>query len=701
MSTMEETKTAATVSRRGFLGGIGAAALGASALGLGLLGGCAPQPRAAEAGGEAAASGDATSPALSQTGSTASPYAQINPQDWDFTTNSIEDFANTTMFSELKIGSLTLKNRLIKSAASSMVPNEEQKAVAYHGRIAAGGMGAVFVEGSYIMLERLDKRVNVADNDMRMTIEESPLAAICAEVHSYDVPCLIQMKTATPGIVYLWENMGEEGETHKASLLSAADIQTYIEDTIDGAARLQAIGFDGIDLNAAGDNLPARFFSRFGNDRAADDPYGPATIENRTRIACEIIRGIKERCGADFVVQVLVNGAEENDGALGDNALVNTPEETVAICQALEAAGADALELRLGTFAFHEAQFVNDGVFAGYGYDGATSFGTFYDFDSHFSGLLDGSHSGCGLIMGACRYVKQHVSIPVGGVVFMDPALAPDYFENALSEGWLDMIYMHRPVANCDAEYANKLREGRIDEIRPCCRCLNCLGGLLDFAEMVKGKHESLGRLRNYLSRMLEVEGVNVVTGQEVDAAFVREQSPDVVIVATGGVRPELAAAGTAATPVIGVTDFLASEIGERVAVLGFNAQATDTAHYLIAQGKKVTVIAPEPAEAFGTGQAMMLNAFVKPAFFAAGGRLMPECTLKSVGDGEIVVTNSFGMDVTLACDCVVDASTMSPNTALADELSGEFDVHVIGDAAEPLSIQNAITAGNLTARNC
>ena len=418
-------------------------------------------------------------------------------------------------------------------------------------------------------------------------------------------------------------------------------------------------------------------------------------------------------------MQVLVNGAEENDGALGDNALVNTPEETVAICQALEAAGADALELRLGTFAFHEAQFVNDGVFAGYGYDGATSFGTFFDFDSHFSGLLDGSHSGCGLIMGACRYVKQHVSIPVGGVVFMDPALAPDYFENALSEGWLDMIYMFTDampegyeVRPADGDKNVMVIGGgpagmeaaRVAAERGYAVTLyekNGLGGLLDFAEMVKGKHESLGRLRNYLSRMLEVEGVNVVTGQEVDAAFVREQSPDVVIVATGGVRPELAAAGTAATPVIGVTDFLASEVGERVAVLGFNAQATDTAHYLIAQGKKVTVIAPEPAEAFGTGQAMMLNAFVKPAFFAAGGRLMPECTLKSVGDGEIVVANSFGMDVALACDCVVDASTMSPNTALADELSGEFDVHVIGDAAEPLSIQNAITTGNLTARNC
>lgn len=549
MSTMEETKTAATVSRRGFLGGVGAEALGASALGLGLLGGCAPQPRAAEAGGETAAPGDAASPALSQTGSAASPYAQINPQDWDFTTNSIEDFANTTMFSKLKIGSLTLKNRLIKSAASSMVPNEEQKAVAYHGRIAAGGMGAVLVEGSYIMLERLDKRVNVADNDMRMTIEESPLAAICAEVHSHDVPCLIQMKMATPGIVYLWENMGEEGETHKASLLSAADIQMYIEDTIDGAARLQAIGFDGID---------------------------------EIRPCCRCLNCLGGLCR--------VNPC-------------NNSVFTDAMPEGYEVRPADG---------------------------------------------------------------DKNVMVIGGGPAGMEAARV------AAERGYAVTLYEK-----------------------------NGLGGLLDFAEMVKGKHESLGRLRNYLSHMLEVEGVAVVTGQEVDAAFVREQSPDVVIVATGGVRPELAASGSSATPVIGITDFLANEIGERVAVLGFNAQATDTAHYLIAQGKKVTVVAPEPAEAFGGGQSMMLNAFVKPAFFAAGGRLMPECTLKSVGDGEIIVTNSFGMDVALACDCVVDASTMSPNTALADELSSEFDVHVIGDAAEPSSIQNAITTGNLTARNC
>lgn len=385
---------------------------------------------------------------------------------------------------------------------------------------------------------------------------------------------------------------------------------------------------------------------------------------------------------------------------------MNTKEELAAICQAIEAAGADALELRLGTFAFNEAQFINDVCFAGYGYDGTMSYGIAFDPKSNFQGILDSSHSGCGLIMDACRYVKQFVKIPVGGVVFMDPASAPDYFGQALNDDTLELIYVHRAVSNCDSEYANKLLENRIDGIRPCCRCLNCmggpcrvnptsamgfieampegfevpacdgskkvmvigggpagmeaarvcaecgydvslceksaLGGLLDFAEMVKGKHESLSRLKNCLSHVLEVEGVNVVTGKEVDAAFAHEEKPDVVIVSTGSKRPGLAASGSSATPVIGVTDSLSAEIGNNVvAVLGFNAQTVDTAHYLTAQGKKVTIVSDEPEEAFGTGQSMMLDKFVEPVFLAAGGSVRSESKLKSVGDGEVVLTRA------------------------------------------------------------
>ena len=103
----------------------------------------------------------------------------------------------------------------------------------------------------------------------------------------------------------------------------------------------------------------------------------------------------------------------------------------------------------------------------------------------------------------------------------------------------------------------------------------SALGGLLDFAEMVKGKHESLSRLKNYLSHVLEVEGVNVVTGKEVDAAFAHEEKPDVVIVSTGSKRPGLAASGSSATPVIGVTDSLSAEIGNnQLHAAGFHGGA-------------------------------------------------------------------------------------------------------------------------------
>ena len=230
----------------------------------------------------------------------------------------------------------------------------------------------------------------------------------------------------------------------------------------------------------------------------------------------------------------------------------------------------------------------------------------------------------------------------------------------------------------------------------------SALGGLLDFAKMVKGKHEILSRLKNCLSHVLEVEGVNVVTGKEVDAAFAHEEKPDVVTVSTGSKRPGLAASGSSATPVIGVTDFLSAEIGNNVvAVLGFNAQTVDTAHYLTAQGKKVTIVSDESEEAFGTGQSMMLDKFVEPVFLAAGGSMRSECKLKSVGDGEVVLTTSLGVDITVPCDCVVDASSMVADTSLADELSGDFDVVAVGDCPTPLNIQNAITTANLAARHC
>ena len=457
------------ISRRNFLGGASVAALGASLFGSGVLTACSPTVVPEQ-------SAESSEVVQGETGSSgASVYSRINPQDSGYATNSIEDFSQTTLFSECALGSVTMKNRMIKSAATSGY-YDETTAVPYFGNIARGGVGGIVVEGSYAVFEHLDSSewCTVEGGDVRPTLENGPLRAIVDEVHAAGVPCFIQMKWGTPGLTYLWHNVPADGSKGMASDLTADDIAVMVSDAATAASRLQAMGYDGIELNCAGDNIPARFLSRYQNDRSLDDSYGPGSIENRTRIVTDMIAAIHEQCGDDFPVQVRMNGVEENDGNLGQNASMSSMDEIVALARSLENGGAAGLHLILGVFGYHEAQFLNDGYFGGYGIDGTTSFGTFFDFSKHFGGILDGSTSGCGLMLGAAVYVKERVSIPVGCATYMDPAHAPDLFEAALSEGKVDFLFMNRPIANADQEYAKKLFEGRIEDIRPCTRCLHC-----------------------------------------------------------------------------------------------------------------------------------------------------------------------------------------------------------------------------------
>ena len=83
------------------------------------------------------------------------------------------------------------------------------------------------------------------------------------------------------------------------------------------------------------------------------------------------------------------------------------------------------------------------------------------------------------------------------------------------------------------------------------------VGGMLGFAEAVKGPHENLGRLRDYLARQVELAGVKVVLGTEVDQALIESEAPDAVILAVGGKRDTLGFASTGATKVMSVDDVL------------------------------------------------------------------------------------------------------------------------------------------------
>ncbi|MBP3701182.1 MAG: FAD-dependent oxidoreductase, partial [Lachnospiraceae bacterium] len=217
------------------------------------------------------------------------------------------------------------------------------------------------------------------------------------------------------------------------------------------------------------------------------------------------------------------------------------------------------------------------------------------------------------------------------------------------------------------------------------------------FAEAVKGPHEHLARLGKYLVKQCELQGVTLVNNTEVTADFIAEKNPDAVILAVGGKRVATGLTSTAATNVISVDDLLGGSAGDQVVIVGGNMQAVDAALYLMDQGKKVTIVSPYSKAEFEKGHSVNVQEFIKPAIFAAGLKLYPNANVTKVGEGQITFTTEAGIEMTLACDTVVEALDMVPNTELMDGLSVE--AIAVGDCIDPYNIASAIATGNLAGR--
>lgn len=102
---------------------------------------------------------------------------------------------------------------------------------------------------------------------------------------------------------------------------------------IDAAIRAKKAGYDGVQLHACHSYLINQFVSPTANKRT--DKYG-GSIENRTRFACEIIHGIRQSCGNDFIISARTPGAEP------------TLEEAWSIAEAYIEAGIDYLQVSAG-----------------------------------------------------------------------------------------------------------------------------------------------------------------------------------------------------------------------------------------------------------------------------------------------------------------------------------------------------------------
>lgn len=401
---------------------------------------------AAASGSHLASKAYADSAEASQTAGTAIP-TRLNPQDESWRGVG-EDLS--AVLSPWKLGPLELSHRIVKSAAGSatFLNGFTDELIDYYVNFAKGGVEMIWVENfaQHLTGRGGESPVWLLDLDL------SPLVEGCKRYGAH-----LGFQT----YLMFADHNG----------MTIDEIHGIQQDIVNAAVFLKEQGFEALEINAAGANLGAMYFSRANNLR--EDEYGPQSFENRTRFVCEVIQQVKEACGQDFIVQVLMNGVEEDDQNIGNSASVLSIEEGIEVAKCLEAAGVDSLHIRLGALHQHVCQFAGDLYFIEQGIEGTTSYGTQFDFSQHWQGMVDGTHSGAGLTVAVAAEYKKAVSVPVGTVTYLDPAMGPDFFNAIIDEGKVDFFLMTRPLT-VDTEYVNKLREGRLDEIAPCTRCVHC-----------------------------------------------------------------------------------------------------------------------------------------------------------------------------------------------------------------------------------
>jgi NADPH-dependent 2,4-dienoyl-CoA reductase/sulfur reductase-like enzyme len=224
------------------------------------------------------------------------------------------------------------------------------------------------------------------------------------------------------------------------------------------------------------------------------------------------------------------------------------------------------------------------------------------------------------------------------------------------------------------------------------------LGGQLLLASTPPHK-ESLETFADYQRSQLSELGIRVEMGQEVDAAFIKDAKPDVVILATG-VKPFIPQIpGIERSNVITSDDVLADKaaVGERIAVIGAELVGCETAEFLVDKGKSVTLM--RRGEEVATKVNPRSREHMLARLPAKGITILTGVGYQEITDQGVIITNQKGMTHTVEADTIVLAAGSLTDSELYESIEGKVsELYRIGDCVEPRDIMSAVTEGYFTA---
>ena len=222
--------------------------------------------------------------------------------------------------------------------------------------------------------------------------------------------------------------------------LSTAETEDIVGAFGQAARRAADSGFAAVEIHGGHGYLIQQFLAAQSNRRT--DRFGGATVAERSRFGCDVIRAVR-RAAPDLTVVVRVNGSD----LVPDGLQVG---DAVVAARRFAEAGADAFVVSAGVYGSVPWTIP----------------------------LLDDAE---GVFLSLAAEVRRSVDVPVVGV---GRITTPESAEAALRGGHCDAVGLGRALL-ADEDWVAKARDGHPDRIRPCIATVEGCAGRLQYGEAI------------------------------------------------------------------------------------------------------------------------------------------------------------------------------------------------------------------------
>ncbi|MBO4887866.1 MAG: FAD-dependent oxidoreductase [Firmicutes bacterium] len=497
--------------------------------------------------------------------------------------------------------------------------------------------------------------------------------------------------------------------------LSKEKIQEIVQAYAHVAGLAKRAGFELLMVHGGHGWLINQFLSPLFNHRT--DEYG-GSLENRCRLAIEVLKAIREEVGPFFPIEFRMSGAEFVDEGYDI-------DEGVKIAQMIEPY-VDLIHVSAGTYQ--------------------KTFGI-----THPSMFTE---HGRNVFLAA--EIKKHVSKPVATIGGLND---PAQMEEIIASGKADVVEMARALL-ADPFLPNKVLANKADEIVRCLRCFTCmaeraatstrrctvnpligremegdeiypapvrkkvlvagggpgglyaawtaarrghqvilcekedsLGGILKSEQALDFKHEMYELALTY-EKFARNAGVEIRLGTEVTREYAEKEAPDALIIAVGSepLIPPIPGLDGENVTIVNNYYLEKEKVGDEVVVMGGGLAGCECAIHLGKEGKKVRLVEMRDSlapDANVRHRPLLLAEIAKYAEVYTGHKAL------RVTEEGVICQDPDGKEVLIPGKSIICALGQRSRTKAVEELRdcAPF-VRVIGDAAKVSTITNAVYWG-------